>query len=251
LAYWSMLTWGFPSTPARGDFSAEVDQWVLRGSVPLFLLLTFFVVNATLLCKRFIGTLSEYHTLWPVSTRRHFGDVLEKSMHPHTPGETQAATAVGQLAIEHEQAYDDWIDVRAIAERTAVVGKLIYYPLFVLLLLLFARSTLFDKWDWPPGLVLTFVLSFTIVIACAVVLRKEAERARTIALTKVRRRLLVIKAGGPPELASQLQFMLQEMADMSDGAFASLTQQPVIRALLLFVSASGFVFLEYFGVVSF
>ena len=97
---------------------------------------------------------------------------------------------------------------------------------------------------------LTFVLSFTIVIACAVVLRKEAERARTIA-PQSGRRLLVIKAGGPPELASQLEFMLQEMADMSDGAFASLTQQPVIRALLLFVSASGFVFLEYFGVVSF
>ena len=119
-----------------------------RAALPL---LTFFVVNATLLCKRFIGTLSEHHTLWPLSTRQHFGDVLKKSIHPRTPGETQAASAVEQLAIEHEQAYDDWIDVRAIAERTAVVGRLIYYPLFVLLLLLFARSTLSTNGTGPPA----------------------------------------------------------------------------------------------------
>ena len=249
LALWSMHTWGFPTVPARGALSVMVDKAVLLATVPIFLFLTFFVVNTTLLCKRFIGTLTEYRTCWPTETRRHFGDLLEiqqqaRSSVPHTPTE--------QLASEQAKAYDEWIDMRMIAEHTGVVGNLIYYPLFVLVLLLFARSTLFDNWDWPPGLVVTFVLSFIIVVACAVVLRTEAERARRIALTKVKRRLLVVTGGGPAYsgMAAQLQFMLQHMADMREGAFASFTHQPVVKALMIFLSASGLVFLEYFGVIS-
>lgn len=245
LTAWAMFMWGFPSIPGRGALSKPVDIGVLLFSVPAFLFLTFFVVQATLLTKRFIGALSEHHTLWPEETRRYFGDIVGSP-------QSRVTAATDQLATEHAKSYDDWIDMRVIAERTALVGKLVYYPLFVLLLLLFARSTLFDKWDWPPGLVLTFALSFTVVVACAVVLRLEAERARKIALAKVRRRLLLAIGGGDAyaPLASQLQFMLEHMSAMRDGAFASVSQQPVVRALLLFVSASGLVFLEYFGIVS-
>ena len=241
LAVCLLFIWGFPSSPARGELSRNIDRIVLVCSIPCFLLLTFFVVDATLLCKRFIGTLSERHTDWPDHTRAYYGAILggTKQTNPNQP-------------LKVEEAYDDWIDVRLIAARTEVVGKLVYYPLFVLLLLLVARSTLFDRWDWPLSLIMIFAMCFVIVIACAIVLRREAERARNRALRKLERRVLVARGGGvqSASLASQLDLMYKNMQDMREGAFASFTQQPVVKALTLFLSASGLVVLEYLGVIA-
>jgi hypothetical protein len=142
--------------------------------------------------------------------------------------------------------------MRVIAERTAVVGRLVYYPFGVLVLLLFARSELFDKWDWPVGVVLPSAIGLIILIACAVGLRQEVERARQIALAKVARKLLVLKGAIPPrpDLVSQLELTIRNIESIREGAFASITQQPVVKAMLFFLSASGLAVLAYFGVFS-
>ncbi len=241
MAFSMSLVWilGLPHTPYRGNFSLIADRIAVLGwSTPLLLVLTFHVVDATLLCKRFIATLSDRHTQWPDDTRTHYGAVTTDS---------------SQSDPDVDEAYDDWIDMRLIAERTAAISSLVYYPLIVMIVLLFARSTLFDTWHWPVGLVIPLAVSLIVLFACYIGLRREAEAARAIALAKVARRLLVAKGQGPvaATLAAQLELMLRNIETMREGAFALITQQPLVKALLIFISASGLAILEYFGIISF
>jgi hypothetical protein len=92
-----------------------------------------------------------------------------------------------------------------------------------------------------------------IIAACQIVLRREAESARRIAEAQVARRLMVAKGQGSAaaKLVPQLELMLKNIEQIREGAFAPVTQQPLIKALLIFFSASGLAFLEYFGVISF
>src|SRR5690606_17773813 len=79
------------------------------------------------------------------------------------------------VSAERDEAADAWIDVQLIARRTAAVGPLIYYPTIAMLLLMFARSSLFDGWHWPPGLIWVLAASTAVLVLCYVVLRREAE----------------------------------------------------------------------------
>lgn len=241
------LAWavGFPHTPFRGNFSRNVD-YIAMGviSSPALLFLTFYVVDATLMCKRFISALGEAQTDWPAYTRERYG--LGTIPLIGEGGEADAARADLELANDH------LIDMRLSAKRTAAVGTLVYYPVLVMLLLLFARSTLFDNWHWPAGIVLPLALAILMLIACIVVLRRAAERARSRALDSVAQRLLPAKGrSNANATVTQLELVLKQIADLREGAFAPVSQQPIIKALLIFFSASGLALLEYFGIVTF
>jgi len=239
---------GPPHTPYRGALSKWADVFVVVfWSTPLLIFLTFYVADATLFCKRFVRTLSERHTDWPRFTREQFGASPAESL-------LSSPEADNQLhASGLDEAYDDWIDVRLIGERTADVTSLIYYPLLVMLPLLFARSTLFDNWHWPAGLIVPLGISIVILITCMVVLRREAERARRLAVAEISRRLLIAKGRGDDSAksAAQMELMLKAIEETREGAFASIPQQPLVKALLIFLSASGLALLEFFGVISF
>lgn len=66
------------------------------------------------------------------------------------------------------------------------------------------------------------------------------------------RRLLVLKGAIParPDLVSQLELTIRNIENIREGAFAPITQQPVVKAMLFFLSASGLAVLAYFGVFS-
>jgi hypothetical protein len=108
-------------------------------------------------------------------------------------------------------------------------------------------------WHWPLGLVVPLVASLLILFGCHVALRRQAEAARTMAVARVSRRLLVTEGLGEPAEGhtAQLRHMLANIEDIREGAYAPVSQQPLVKALLLFLSASGLAILEYFGVISF
>jgi hypothetical protein len=92
-----------------------------------------------------------------------------------------------------------------------------------------------------------------ILFACTIALRRQAEAARANALAQVSERLLVVAGRGAPAAAlqAQLKLMQENIEQTRDGAYAPMTQQPLVKALLVFISASGLAILEYFGVISF
>jgi hypothetical protein len=146
-----------------------------------------------------------------------------------------------------DDAIDSWIDVRIIAKWTSAIGPHVYYPFIVIFLLMVARSAFFANWDMPWGLIIVFAASFLYTGACIVVLRRAAETTRQFAIKMLTDEL--IKTKGMPEEAlhsSQLDTILQEIRSLQQGAFAPLSQQPFVRALVLPLSgASGLALIEY------
>ena len=147
-----MLVLGKPTAPCRGACCRRFDLAASYGfSVPVTLFLTFFVLDATIVNRRFIKCLADKETVWP---KKSFG-------HPR-------CRMRGMMPADLR----DYLDIRLIAERTEAVGEIIYYPFLVSFLLIASRSSLFDNWDWPAGVVVVYGLSTLLAISSAVLLRR-------------------------------------------------------------------------------
>lgn len=212
--------------PGRGGVSFCSNRVILILAVFSLIGLIFFTVDATRLCRQFIKRLGHKQLQWPSQTIRKFAE--ERGMGAHSDD------------------LSEWLALQLIAQRTRVVGNLIYYPFIVLLLMIMARSHLFDRWILPWPLVLVFGLNAAWVIGCAVALRNRAEKSRRWALDRLNQKLLQA-LGGEAARIERIRLLIQEVKDNREGAFCPLSEQPVIRTILLFLGGSGsLIFLEYF-----
>jgi hypothetical protein len=203
--------------PYRGWVSLSTDWLFSTLSFVLLVLLTFLVVDATLLCRWFIQTLSEQPTIWPEEVLKR--ESKARNMQP--------------------EDLREWLDVKCIAERTKTVGQLIYYPFLVLLVLIAARSSYFDQWDWPISVLLMYGIISMFAIYCASTMLRTAENARQAELAFLRGKLLVAKGNDDRKRVEQLRQTIEEIENVREGAFAPLTQQPVVRVLLLVPGGTG------------
>jgi hypothetical protein len=149
------------------------------------------------------------------------------------PGQ-QAEPAKQESVRTCPQYHDDWIDIQLIASRTAVVGSFIYYPFLILSLLILARSSFIDDWQTPIGLASLFAFYLLLALACALLLRNAAERARRHALENLTQE--IAKALGNEahkQEVDQMKFIKEAILAEHRGAFSSFLHQPWIKALLL------------------
>ena len=63
---------------------------------------------------------------------------------------------------------------------------MIYYPFFVLFILILCRLKLFANWQWPPSLLIVFATTLMLPLYCNWRLRGAAEAARRFALDQLR-----------------------------------------------------------------
>jgi hypothetical protein len=234
-----------PITPCRGALSCETSQWVLKVAVFAFVALLGLVVRETYLCQRFIRVLYAGPSNWP----------------PETGRESDTSTKYAR----------DWLCIRLVARLTSGIGKLIYGPFLVILLLIVARSSIFDQWHLPLGLLSIFVMSLVFAATAAFQMRSAAEHARGQALESMadeRRRLLgerpttslaarskgsLWNGAGSSKRAeiAQIDSYIDETRGLSTGAFRPFFQQPIVRAALLPLGGYGGVaVLEYLALFS-
>jgi hypothetical protein len=150
----------------------------------------------------------------------------------------------GRLGLEH-QFVDEWIDLDFVAKRTRCISTLVYYPFILIALLIVSRSTAIA--NFPPNLAIPVLqgISLTIVFGCAIALCLAAQAVRSAA--KQRLTDGVIRAQGPcakesddvGRRARQLEALLVRVDALREGAFSPLSQQPLVRALLLPLSGFG------------
>jgi len=178
------------------------------------------------LCRTFILHLQKSGSDWPDSTIARFEQ------------ETGIQDCTDRKHGNWAGILSDWIDVRYIARYTQEVSELIWYPFIIIALLLAARSSLFDNWQLPAGLALVVLASITYAIACAVILQFTAAKAREIALSNMREKLVWAK-GGSPELAGQIDTLMGSIANLRQGAFRPISEQPLVRAILVTLSSYG------------
>ena len=204
-----------PPPPARGHLAFAIDKIVFYLAGTGLLLLSFYVVDAIQLNSNFIRMFGREVTKWG-------REVVDRS-HRRPP-----------LTEEELSAYHE---IFLVAQRTQVVAPLIWYPLLVLTLIVVARASLFDNWTWPPSLVLIYVITGTWALGSAILLRRAAEQLRETALNDLRRfRLLGQESEAKRQTFDEL---IAEIRNLKMGAFAPLSDQPFIRAVLFPGAALG------------
>jgi hypothetical protein len=216
---------GAPSTPARGAFAWWANIVITFFAVLAIIFVLFFVNDAMVLNRRFIRHLMTDGTNWP----------------PALLAEYRAAGATDREAVDGPLA--EWLDIKFIADRTAVIEPLIYYPFVLLAVMILSRLHYFDDWDLPLSLLAFFGINTVGAVFAAVTLRQSAEFARRNALEKLRKWLFdatITKAdsqaapqGRAARLAAAAQQAIDEIESIRTGAFGPLTENPIIGALLL------------------
>jgi len=206
-----------PPPPARGHLAFRIDKIVFYLAGVGLVLLSFYVVDAIQLNSNFIRMFGREVTRWE-------DKVVDRS-HRHPP-----------LSEEELSAYHE---IFFVAQRTQAVAPLIWYPLLVLTLLVVARSSLFDNWTWPASLLLIFAITAAWALGSALLLRRSAEQLRETALNDLRRfRLLGQESEAKRKMFDEL---IAEIRDLKTGAFAPLSDQPFIRAVLFPGAALGLI----------
>jgi hypothetical protein len=220
------ILFGMEPSPVRGTYSYLVDQTVMILSEFVMLVLLFLVVDAIRLCLAFIRILTSHELDW---------------------SETNLKSICNRLGVRQQEA-EAWVKIRLIAERTAVVSRLIYYPFMIIILLIASRISLFDNWGVPQGLAVIVGATILIAIFAALRLRHEAERARSRILTQLHETL--IKAVGPADSSerppeNQVKLIIKNIEEEQTGAFMPFLAQPVVRASLLLLGGIGMSVSQY------
>lgn len=228
-----MFALGFPNIPARSTLAKGLDIGITLLAASSCLFLIFSVVVYTVYTTDFFKLLIN-KTQWSDALLAKYG--LQKS---------------------EKYPFYDWIDLQLIARISEHMGTMIVYPVFPLLLLIAARSSIFEAWDLPLGLLIVFTTAFAILLTYGWLLRNRAEQARKRAIYWCKRRVLQLE--GEEALSEksravllQARLILEEMQHLNTGAFAPISQQPTIQALFLAITAiSGLKITEYFAIAQF
>jgi hypothetical protein len=204
-----------PPAPARGEMAFKIDNVVFFLAAVGLLLLFFYVVDAIQLNSNFIRMFAREVTKWSRA-------VIDRSH--RSPPLTEK-----ELSAYHEIFF--------VAQRTQVVAPLIWYPLIVLTLMIVTRSSFFDNWTWPASFILIVAITAAWALGSAILLRRAAEQLRETALNDLRRfRLLGQESEAKRQTFDEL---MAEIRGLKMGAFAPLTEQPFIRAVLFPGAAVG------------
>ena len=181
-------------------------------TVVLFLLLSFFVLDAIHLHEGFLRQLSDRESSWPQKTFENY----EYS---------------ADLPVTTQRDLADYWDLLLVASRTEAIGKIVYYPFVVLSLLIVARFGVFTNWTWSPSLLTAFALHAGLVFYTGWRLPLVANRYKNTVLERLKRRKrqTLTEARRLPEAADTL---IEEIESMHQGAFAYLWEQPALRALV-------------------
>ena len=219
-----ILIQGYPYPPCRGDFNYYVDLTMLLFSVCSLIVLIFWVVDVTKLSRWFIYKISEKGIDWPPETIRRlsFGNYVIPPKHT-----------------------DDLVNIRIIGEHTGVVGKLIYYPFIVIILMLISQGSYFDNWNLSIGLLIVIMMSLAYSAFCVLVLRHSAKSIRQKAIKKLHIQQIFSKSQ-TSDLSQPLSLMLDYIRSNREGALAPISHQPFVHALLIFLGSGGsLLLLEY------
>jgi len=195
--------------PARGLTASGFDRGVLIPAVIGMMILFFYVFDALQLNSNFIRIFTRGVSKW-------------------APNVANWSRRKPPLTDEELSRYHD---ILFVAQRTEAVAPLIWYPLVVLAVMFVARSSFFDNWTWPLSLILVFALNAMWAFGSAVFLRRAAEQLRATAI----RNLELLRASSYLSAFRRRAFdeLIAEIRGLNKGAFAPLSEQHFIRAILV------------------
>lgn len=112
---------------------------------------------------------------------------------------------------------------------TDLVGPVVILPLILMVLLLLARSTLFDGWNWTPPLVAFHVGLVVYVLFVAIAFQREASHARDAVLDRLRE----VRLGAGEDESTEIERVMEYVRSRRDGAFVPWAQHPILQTVAL------------------
>lgn len=220
---------GSPESPCRGVFACKIDKIILGFSVLSMLVLLFLVIDAARLCICWVDSMHTQKVDW-CNTRKP--EYVQRLKLPDT----------------HAVA---WILIHLIGERTSDVTRLIYFPVLIILLLMLARSTYFDNWDFPQALAIVIGLNFIIALGSVVRLNFVAQSAREEILRKLQDEKLAADRKEDTSYepsSSERQELIHQLESLRIGAYLRVWDQPPVRATLMLLGGVALTYAEYLTV---
>jgi hypothetical protein len=197
------------SPPARGNLAFNFDTCALILAVVGMIALSFYVFDALQLNSNFIRMFTHSVTKW-------------------APDVSKLSRRDPPLSNEELSRYHG---ILFVAQRTEAVAPLIWYPLIVLAIMIVARSSFFDNWTWPLSLILVYTCNAMWAFGSAIFLRRAAEQLRSASITN----LQLLRASSYNSCTKRRTFdeLITEIREVRKGAFAPLSEQHFIRAILV------------------
>jgi hypothetical protein len=96
--------------------------------------------------------------------------------------------------------------------------------------MIMARFSFFDNWSWPPSLLIVFSINAAWALGSAVYLNRAAEQLRAAAVGNLA--LLRLGAFTNEVKRKMVEELMVEIRGLRKGAFAPLSEQPFVRAVL-------------------
>jgi hypothetical protein len=208
----TMVLFGFPNTPCRGTDCLVINNTILILSVTAMMILIFYVIDATRLCRRWVNCVAMKKVRWPDGT---------------------LAKIASERGMSRENL-DEWLGIELIAQRTTVIGYFIYFPFIIMILLGVARHSYLDNWGFPLALLVIFTINGGLIVANAFALRKSAESARRDAVRRLESKLIQLSGQTPEETKQkqQIEWAIHAIKDNQNGAFLPFTQHPIFGATI-------------------
>jgi hypothetical protein len=237
----ALMSLDWPNSPHRGAEAAWFNHGLQVVLIGVVMALLFSAVDASTVATHFLRRVLTIAVDPPL-------------LQPVLPG-TASDELIGERARGH------WTRFRLAVEVAAAVNRLVYLPFVALLLLAPVRSRVFDAWEFSVPYAALLVISLVIAVRCAMGLRRQAARLRSRVLTEldaeadqreIEAKLATVDAGTgvgspvaagrsvPPELqATLLRRLATDIRAVRDGPFRPLSQEPVVRGLLLVLGGTG------------
>jgi hypothetical protein len=215
-----IISFDLPVSPVRGPISSRIDFAVTLISVLFLIVLIFYVLAVTRCCRRFIITVSDRFS----ALERPDSDIKD-------------------------QIKSELTLVQLIAMRTETIGKLIFYPFIVWFVIFVSRLDYFDNWRTPVGLAVVITMGALYAWSCAFLLRQSAERARTSVVNRLKKLLfhVLTDESRDHDMVDHIQFVINEVKSMREGAFAPVMQHPLVQALVVpFGGVGGVYLIDFF-----
>ncbi len=219
---------GMPSSPIRGRALLLLDKPLLICTVLSFFFVTFWMIDAAGMCALFIDQLSDSRTHYHEATLKHFKE---------------------QQQIDDDSLVEGWIDLQLIADLTEAIRRLVYWPFVALLLMLLARNRWWDNFSWPWPLITSYAINMVLAAMSYLILQRAAENARKKIVEQLKCKLNEKRRQAEPSApkfeSEQAKTLLDEINNLQRGAFAGISQNPLLGGLLL--NSSGLVLVELFA----
>jgi hypothetical protein len=209
LALCALDVWNWNWQPfIRGAEAHRLERFSYNSGLVLLVLLSGFVVELCIVSRESI--LSIAHLRFPGDAQR---------------GQPDAESCSAKCAEELQR-------VETTGTISLTAAEVLTYPIYALALLMFARLSIFDGWAWSIRELGAIMIFVAWPLTCGLLLRRTAEQLRARIIDRMEDWQLDALTAGQREDAALVRETIEQVRAYQYGALGSITQQPVVRALI-------------------